>query len=104
MTSPDIQSYKSEPPLATEVKEKAVNLQAETQEQPSSIPLKIDKLLQRKFSEGSVAVSSPIKKRQVDEALSFQKKTTPDNNFLNAQVTSLKNVILSQNARIAVRT
>jgi hypothetical protein len=51
------------------------------------------------MSEGSNA--SPVKRKQLAEITTSSRKELPDTTFYNAQITTLNNVVLNQNARIS---
>jgi len=65
---------------------------------PSQSPLR-SKVLDRKLSEGSNA--SPVKRKQLAEISTSSRKDVPDTTFYNAQITTLNNVVVNQNARIS---
>jgi hypothetical protein len=76
--------------------------QGNTTDRSPSSPLRIKGNLERKLSEGSASFASPSKRKMVAaEFTPTGRREIPDATFYSAQITTLNNVVVSQNARIS---
>ena len=73
--------------------------------QPNEAGLTVSPSRFNQFIDSKFAIdSSPTKRKQIIDVVTTARKEIPDAIYYNAQITTLNNVVVNQNARITVYT